>query len=129
MNKPIYLDYAAATPTSLKAVEVMLPCFTENFANPHAVHHALGEKAHDIVEEARTFVAQFIKIHPSEIIFTSGATESNNLAIQGIMRAFSRKGKKAPYYLLLNILTLTLFTGCPFSRFLRLKIQLKKQKN
>lgn len=84
MRKPIYLDYQATTPCDERVVQKMLPFFTEKFGNPHSRNHIYGWEAEDAVETARTQVAKLINADPSEIIFTSGATESNNIAIKGV---------------------------------------------
>ena len=82
----IYLDYQATTPTDPRVVEAMLPWFTERFGNPHSDAHAYGWQAEDAVEQARKEVAASLKADAREIVFTSGATESNNLAIKGVAR-------------------------------------------
>ncbi|WP_322508499.1 cysteine desulfurase family protein [Anaerolinea sp.] len=83
MNQPIYLDYNATTPCDPRVVQAMLPYFTEIYGNPANGLHILGRKAAQAVETAREQVAELIKAQPSEIFFTSGATESNHLAILG----------------------------------------------
>ena len=84
--KGIYLDYQATTPTDPRVLEVMLPWFTERFGNPHSDAHAYGWDAEEAVERARGDVATSLNADPREIVFTSGATESNNLAIKGAAR-------------------------------------------
>jgi len=83
MIKPIYLDYNATTPCDPRVVEAMLPYFTEIYGNPANGFHVLGRKAAQAVENARQQVASLVDAQPFEIIFTSGATESNHLAILG----------------------------------------------
>ncbi len=85
-GRPIYLDYQASTPCDPRVVEAMLPFFTERFGNPHSVHHAYGREAEAAVETARAEVAALIGAEPRQIIFTSGATEANNLAVKGVAR-------------------------------------------
>jgi len=92
-NKLIYLDYNATTPVDTRVVDAMLPYFFERPGNPGSHHHAYGWAAEDAVDQAREQLAGLLGVHPGEIIFTSGATESNNLAIKGIFQAYQRKGK------------------------------------
>lgn len=85
--KKIYLDYAATTPVDAKVFKAMLPYFSEKFGNAMSVH-SFGQEATEAIDKARTQVADFFGATASEIIFTSGATESNNLAIKGILAAY-----------------------------------------
>ena len=91
MNKPVYFDYAAATPTDKRVIDAMVKCLSieGTFANPHAKDHVYGWQAAEAVEKAREQVANLIGESPLEITFTSGATESNNLAIFGLAQAFT----------------------------------------
>src|SRR5512132_4199495 len=88
---PIYLDYQATTPTDRRVVDAMLPYFTEVFGNPHSRNHRFGWDAEEAVEKARAQVAHIIGAKEKEIIFTSGATESNNLAIKGVAHFYRDK--------------------------------------
>ena len=83
-SKPIYLDYQATTPMDERVLKAMTPYMTEHFGNPHSRNHAHGWEAEQGVEAARAQLAQLIGADPKEIIFTSGATESNNIAIKGV---------------------------------------------
>ena len=83
-SKPIYLDYQATTPLDERVLKAMTPYMTEHFGNPHSRNHAHGWEAEQGVEAARAQLAQLIGADPKEIIFTSGATESNNIAIKGV---------------------------------------------
>ena len=89
---PDLLDYHASTPVDPRALEAMLPYFSEHFGNAASRTHAFGWKADDAVEAARRQVAALIGASAKEIIFTSGATESNNLAIKGVASALRPKG-------------------------------------
>jgi cysteine desulfurase len=93
MRLPIYLDYSATTPVDPRVAEKMIPYLTEFFGNPASRSHAFGWKAEQAVEEARGHVAALINADPKEIVWTSGATEGNNLAIKGAANFYKTKGK------------------------------------
>ncbi len=86
IKTPVYLDYQSTTPVDPRVLDAMLPWFTEKFGNPHSTSHALGRESAEAVEEARGKIADLVNADPREIIFTSGATESNNMAIKGAAR-------------------------------------------
>ena len=91
VKRPIYLDYQATTPCDPRVLKVMLPYFTEEFGNPHSRSHAYGWKAEEAVDQARAQVAAILGADPREVIFTSGATEANNLAIKGVAHFYKDK--------------------------------------
>ena len=111
----VYMDYQATTPCDQRVVESMLPYFTEEFGNPHS-GHIIGQRASDAVEKARQQIADLIKAEDrKELIFTSGATESNNLAIQGVAK-FYQNGRK-------KIITSSIEHKCVIETCLDLKLQ------
>lgn len=93
-SRPIYLDMQATTPMDPRVVDAMLPFMTGLYGNPHSRTHAYGWETDTGVEDARKHIADLIGADPKEIIFTSGATESNNMSIKGVARFFKRSGKK-----------------------------------
>jgi len=93
MKLPIYMDYSATTPVDPRVAEKMIPYLTEKFGNPASRSHAFGWEADEAVEQARAEVAALVNCDPREIVWTSGATESNNLAIKGAAQFYQGKGK------------------------------------
>lgn len=95
MSKPIYLDYMATTPVDALVCDKMIACLgvSGNFGNPASTTHIYGWEANELVQAARTQVAELINADEREIIFTSGATESNNLALKGAAAFYQRKGR------------------------------------
>ncbi|WP_308017522.1 IscS subfamily cysteine desulfurase [Neisseria bergeri] len=93
VKTPVYLDYAATTPVDRRVAEKMIPYLSETFGNPASNSHAFGWEAEEAVEKARADIAALINADPKEIIFTSGATESDNLAIKGAANFYKTKGK------------------------------------
>ncbi|ARP82377.1 IscS subfamily cysteine desulfurase [Bordetella genomosp. 8] len=92
-TRPIYLDYSATTPVDPRVVDKMVPWLYENFGNPASRSHSIGWEAEDAVERAREEVAKLVNADPREIIWTSGATESDNLAIKGAANFYKERGK------------------------------------
>jgi cysteine desulfurase len=92
MSGPVYLDFHATTPVDPRALDAMLPYFSQQFGNPASRQHAYGWKALDAVDHARSQIAQLVGASAGEIVFTSGATESNNLAIKGAAEACRERG-------------------------------------
>ena len=92
-SRPVYLDYSATTPVDPRVVDKMVPWLYEQFGNPASRSHAFGWEAEEAVEQARTEVAKLVNADPREIVWTSGATESNNLAIKGAANFYAGRGK------------------------------------
>ena len=92
-NKPVYLDYSATTPIDPRVVDAMMPYLTESFGNPASRSHSFGWSAEKAVESSRKFVSELIGCDSKELVWTSGATESINLALKGAASFYKDKGK------------------------------------
>lgn len=115
--KKIYLDYAATTPVDEKVLETMLPYFSQNFGNAMSVH-GFGQEALEAVDTARAKAALFFRCSPSEIVFTSGATESNNLVVKGSLRSFysvPRKPEEKPHIITTKFEHHCVLDACKFA--------------
>lgn len=96
IERPVYLDHHATTPCDPRVVEAMMPTFSEVYGNAASSQHAVGRRARQLVEEARSQVASFLNCQSEEVVFTSGATEADNLAVKGVaLRAARRRGGRA----------------------------------
>ncbi len=92
MKLPIFMDYHSTTPVDPRVLEEMIVCFKEDFGNAASRNHVFGWKAEEAVERGRNRIASLIHADPKEIVFTSGATESNNLALKGVAEMYAEKG-------------------------------------
>ncbi len=92
MKTPVYMDCHATTPVDPRVSDAMRPCFESDFGNPASVNHLFGRRAEELVSRARAAVADLIGAHPQEILFTGGATESNNLALKGVVEMYAGTG-------------------------------------
>lgn len=102
---PIYMDYQATTPVDPRVSKIMIDSLNKNFGNPHSRSHSYGWEAEAIVEQGRNHIADLINANPKEIFFTSGATESNNIAIKGVVHFYRDSGKN-------HIITITTEHKC-----------------
>ena len=93
-NRPVYLDNQATTRCDPRVLAAMLPWFSEEYGNPHSAEHIMGQRAEAAVEAARQHVASLIGAEAREVIFTSGATEANNIAIKGAARFAASQGSE-----------------------------------
>ena len=93
MNNPIYLDNQATTPVDPAVLKAMLPYLKNKFGNAASIHHVYGQEGKEAVENSRNLLAKSIKGYSRDIIFTSGATESLNLAIKGVCRKYKKNGQ------------------------------------
>ena len=112
---PIYLDHHATTPADPRVIEAMLPWFGHRFGNPHSVDHEWGWQAEEAVEQARRQVANLVGATPSEVIFTSGATEANNLALLGLapaLRSLAATRKAGPPHIVASPFEHSCVTAC-----------------
>lgn len=98
MSKPIYLDYNATTPVDPRVLEVMIPFLKDNFGNPASMNHSYGWAANQALDKAREQVASLIGCRPKEVVWTSGATESNNLALQSLAQSYVKR--KEPIHII-----------------------------
>ena len=116
MNRPVYMDYAAATPLDPRVVKVMMDCLTleGSFANPSSKDHVFGWEAAEAVENAREQVANLVGCSPLEITFTSGATESNNLAVIGRARGLRHKGDPRRHIVTSMVEHKAVLEGCEY---------------
>lgn len=101
-DRPVYLDNHATTRVDPRVMEVMLPYFCEQYGNAASTSHWYGEVARDAVEAARTQVAALVNASPEDVVFTSGATEANNLAIRGLFASLLRTRRDRPPHLIVN---------------------------
>lgn len=90
----VYLDYNASAPIDMRVLDKMVDVYKNSYGNADSRTHQYGESAREIVENARKQVANLLNIRPDEVFFTSGATESNNIAIQGLVEYAEKSGKK-----------------------------------